>query len=171
MQQPSLWPWKQIWKPKIPFKVSCFTWLLAREAILTHENLKKRKFSMCSRCYLCGEEVETVNHLFLQCRIISQLWRIFISLRGFAWAMPNRITHLLYSWGEVGMGAADRDRWRIVPACIWWTVWKERNARCFESKNCDLQKIKLNCIRLFCFWCKQMYLEDTESIIDILGSC
>ena len=64
---------------------------------------------MYSRCYLCGEEVETVNHLFLQCRIISQLWRIFISLRGFAWAMPNRITHLLYSWGEVGVGAADRD--------------------------------------------------------------
>ena len=64
-QQPSLWPWKQIWKPKIPFKVSCFTWLLAREAILTHENLKKRKFSMYYRCYLCGEEVETVNHLFL----------------------------------------------------------------------------------------------------------
>ena len=105
---------------------------------------------MYYRCYLCGEEVETINHLFLQCRITSQLWRIFISLRGFAWAMPNKITHLLYSWGEVGVGAADRDRWRIVPACIWWTVWKERNARCFESKNCDLQKIKLNCIRLFC---------------------
>ena len=69
---------------------------------------------MCSRCYLCGEEVETVNHLFLQCRITSQLWRIFISLGGFAWAMPNRIMHLLYSWGEVGVGAADRDRWRIV---------------------------------------------------------
>ena len=126
---------------------------------------------MCSRCYLCGEEVETVNHLFLQCRITSQLWRIFISLGGFAWAMPNRIMHLLYSWGEVWVGAADRDRWRIVPACIWWTVWTERDARCFESKNSDLQKIKLNCIRLFCFWCKRMYLEDAEFIIDILGSC
>ena len=37
---------------------------------------------------------------------------IFIRLRGFAWAMPNRITHLLYSWG-VGVGAADRDIWRM----------------------------------------------------------
>ncbi|WMV37494.1 hypothetical protein MTR67_030879 [Solanum verrucosum] len=84
--------------------------------------------------------------------------------------MSSIITHLLYSWGEVGVGAADRDRWRIVRACIWWIVWKERNARCFESKSCDLQKIKLNCIRFFCFWCKTMYLEDTEFIIDILGS-
>ncbi|TMW81198.1 hypothetical protein EJD97_011224, partial [Solanum chilense] len=82
--------------------------------------------------------------------------------------MPNRITHLLYGWGEVGVGAAYKDRWMVVPACIWWTVWKERNARCFESKSFDLQKIKLNCIRLFCFWCKHIYFEDTESIIDIL---
>ncbi|WMV10595.1 hypothetical protein MTR67_003980 [Solanum verrucosum] len=43
------WPWKHIWKIKIPFKVVCFTWLLAREAVLTQENLKKRKFSLCSR--------------------------------------------------------------------------------------------------------------------------
>ena len=48
--------------------------------------------------------------------------------------------------------------------------WRERNARCFESKSCDLQKIKLNRIKLSCFWCKQMYLDDTGSIIEILGS-
>ncbi|WMV44532.1 hypothetical protein MTR67_037917 [Solanum verrucosum] len=55
---------------------------------------------MCSRCYICGEEVETVNHLFLQCRITSQLWRIFISLGGFAWAMRNKITHIFCTLGE-----------------------------------------------------------------------
>ena len=25
-----LWPWQMIWKPKIPYKVNCFTWLLAK---------------------------------------------------------------------------------------------------------------------------------------------
>ncbi|WMV25769.1 hypothetical protein MTR67_019154 [Solanum verrucosum] len=62
-QQPPNWPWKQIWKTKTPFKVACFTWLLAREAVLTQENLNKRKFSMCSRCYLCGEEVEEIDDI------------------------------------------------------------------------------------------------------------
>ena len=26
------WPWKNIWKAKAPFKVVCFSWLVAREA-------------------------------------------------------------------------------------------------------------------------------------------
>jgi len=31
------WPWKHIWKAKIPYKVSCFVWLLAKKAVLTRE--------------------------------------------------------------------------------------------------------------------------------------
>ena len=33
--QVTSWPWKLIWKVKIPPKVSCFTWLLAKQAVLT----------------------------------------------------------------------------------------------------------------------------------------
>lgn len=35
------WPWKQIWRSKIPHKLSCFIWLLAKEAALTQDNFKK----------------------------------------------------------------------------------------------------------------------------------
>jgi len=35
--QISEWPWNHIWRVKIPYKVACFTWLLANEAALTHE--------------------------------------------------------------------------------------------------------------------------------------
>ncbi|WMV38737.1 hypothetical protein MTR67_032122 [Solanum verrucosum] len=36
------WPWKIIWKVRVPHKVACFTWLVARQAILTQDNLMKR---------------------------------------------------------------------------------------------------------------------------------
>ena len=65
-----------------------------------------------------SEEVETVSHLFLKCKKTTQLWRIFVRLGGISWVMPNKITHLLYCWEEARVGAANRDRWRIVPACI-----------------------------------------------------
>jgi len=31
------WPWKMIWKPKAPYKINCFMWLLTKETVLTHE--------------------------------------------------------------------------------------------------------------------------------------
>ena len=53
-QQPSSWPLKNIWKSKIPYKVACFVWLLANEAVLTQENLMKRGIILSPRCFLCG---------------------------------------------------------------------------------------------------------------------
>lgn len=50
MNQVGCWPWKLIWKVKIPYKVACFTWLLAKEAVLTQDNLVKRGYQLCSKC-------------------------------------------------------------------------------------------------------------------------
>ncbi|KAF3653304.1 putative transcription elongation factor SPT5 -like protein 1 [Capsicum annuum] len=114
---------RKIWKVKIPLKVVCFTWLLAKEAVLMHDNLRKRDIILVTHCCLCGEVAETVSHLFLHCRITDQLWKIFINLRGIQW-MPGNIVDTLSR------------------ACIWWTIWKERNSRSFENKSRSLQKIK-----------------------------
>ncbi|WMV54063.1 hypothetical protein MTR67_047448 [Solanum verrucosum] len=55
--------------------------------------------------------------------------------------MPSKITHFLYSWEDAGIGVVGSDGWRIVPACIWWTIWKERNSRCFEDKAMKLIRL------------------------------
>lgn len=56
----------------------------------------------------------------------------------------------------------------MIPGCIWWTIWRERNLRCFAGKRDSIQKIKLNCIVLFNFWCKQTYIGDTEALMQVL---
>ncbi|WMV09232.1 hypothetical protein MTR67_002617 [Solanum verrucosum] len=48
--------------------------------------------------------------------------------------MPSKIADTLFSWEEAGAGAGNKERWRIIPSCIWWTIWKERNDRCFEDR-------------------------------------
>lgn len=72
-QQITNWPWKQIWKSRIRHKVSCFVWLLANKAALIQDNVMKRGITLCSRCFLCGETLETVNHLFLHCKYTQVL--------------------------------------------------------------------------------------------------
>ena len=84
--------------------------------------------------------------------------------------MPSKIDETLFSWEEAAVEATNRERWRIVPACIWWTIWRERNDRCFENRDNNLQEVKLKCLLLFCFWCTNVYSNETESIIDGLGS-
>lgn len=73
-QEGSNWPWKQIWKVNVPFKVNCFVWLVARKSCLIQENLMRRGIPLSSRCYLCKVETESNSHLFLHCRITMQLW-------------------------------------------------------------------------------------------------
>ncbi|CAN4077394.1 unnamed protein product [Withania somnifera] len=142
---------KQIWRSRIPHKISCFIWLLAKEAVLTQDNLMKRGITLCSRCLLCGQTSETVNSLFLHCKYTQELWRIFLNLKGISWTMPGKVSEALRGWEEAGVIAKDRNRWRIIPASIWWTIWKESNFRCFQSNENSVHKVKLNCILLLCF--------------------
>ncbi|KAG5611511.1 hypothetical protein H5410_022792 [Solanum commersonii] len=68
-----------------------------------------------------------------------------------------------------GSGSTNQSRWRIVPAVIWWTIWRERNMRCFESSSSPLHRIKMNCIITFCYWCSLEYVDDPIAVRDILG--
>ncbi|WMV55749.1 hypothetical protein MTR67_049134 [Solanum verrucosum] len=162
-------PWKLIWKVKIPYKVTVFTWLVVKEAVLTQENLMKRGIHMCPRCFFCEQQAETINHLFLHCKVVRQLWHLFTSFRETNWTMPQRASQAIESWNNEGSGSTDQSRWRIVPAVIWWTIWKERNMRCFESSSSPLHRIKMNCIITFCYWCSSEYVDDPIAVRDILG--
>ncbi|WMV17749.1 hypothetical protein MTR67_011134 [Solanum verrucosum] len=137
IMQESKWPWKHIWKAKIPHKVACFVWLLAKEVVLTQENLMKRGITLCSRCFFCGETAETINHLFIQCKVTGQLWSLFLRRKNISWVMPGRIAEALY-WEEAGLQAKNRSNWRIILATIWWTVRKERNLRVFENRESNM---------------------------------
>ena len=128
------------------------------------------RIPLFSRYFFCGKTAKTVNHLFLHCKMISQLWRLFLSLKGMSWTMPAKITEAIQSWEEAGKQSKNRDRWRIVPASIWWAIWKERNSRAFDSVENSMQKVKLNCLMLLYFWSNQLYSSDTISLIDVLDS-
>ncbi|KAG5585605.1 hypothetical protein H5410_046039 [Solanum commersonii] len=61
------------------------------------------------------------------------------------------------SWEEDGSRATIKERWRMIPTCIWWSVWRERNDRCFENRKNNLQEVKL----------KYIYSNESEPIIDV----
>ncbi|KAG5568490.1 hypothetical protein H5410_064498 [Solanum commersonii] len=46
---------------------------------------------------------------------------------------------VLTHWQGIGKRGSKEDWWKNIPGCIWWTLWKERNGRCFEGKHLTQQ--------------------------------
>ena len=67
-------PWKSIWKQKIPSSVAFFVWTAALGKCLMIDNLRKRKVWILDWCYMCKRNGESVDHLFLYCPFASDLW-------------------------------------------------------------------------------------------------
>ncbi|KAG2720367.1 hypothetical protein I3760_02G032600 [Carya illinoinensis] len=98
-------PWKCIWKAKVPSKVAFFGWLVSLEKVLTTDNLRKRGFYVMDWCTMCKNDGESVNHLFLHCEMATTLWNeLFVKL-GIVWVMPFQVVDFLVCW----QGAADRN--------------------------------------------------------------
>lgn len=117
-------------------------WLVIKRACLTHEALQRRGSQICSRCFLCDKEAEVNNHFFLQCIPAVNLWNVLM----YAWSKmdnPKNTFDLLRSWEIIGRRNSEEDWWILIPAYIWWTLQKERNARCFEGKVNNIQKIRV----------------------------
>lgn len=72
--------WKKIWKIKVTPRVRMFLWRLCACAIPTKVNLCRRGFKVDPICSLCGEEPESVDHLFMNCRVVHNV-RYTCSLR------------------------------------------------------------------------------------------
>lgn len=82
--------------------------------------------------------------------------------------MPEHTADLMSCWIRRG-GSKSQKKWRIIPSCIWWAVWKETNGRCFEDKIKSIHDVKWNCIVPILFWHKENCIEELDELVDFLG--
>ena len=154
-------PWKSIWKAKVPPRVAFFTWTAALGRILTADNLWRRRVILFNWCCMCKADGESIDHLLLHCVYAKELWDMVFAMFGIHWVMRGRVRDLFACWqGKMGRHLNDMI-WRFVPHCLMWCFWRECNTRIFEGceQHVDELKILFLCtlfermssIRLFCF--------------------
>jgi hypothetical protein len=88
------------------------------------------------KCCMCKMNGETVDHLLLH----RALWNAIFSCFNLSWAMPLRVVDLFAAWWT---GGCSRNAvvWKMVPSCLMWCLWRERNDRNFEGKERTFEEL------------------------------
>ena len=164
-------PWKPIWKSKVPPRVAFFVWTAAKGKILTMDNLRKRGICIVEWCCLCKKSGESPEHLLLHCSYAQALWSFAFSLFGISWVMPAQITDLLTSW----MGGFGKSRaalvWGEVPHCVMWLLWHECNHRVFEGQEVTSLDLKSSFLKTLYEWVSITISPAISSYEEFLDSC
>ncbi|KAG5581983.1 hypothetical protein H5410_052610 [Solanum commersonii] len=109
------------------------------------------------------------NPPFIHRRITLQLWEMFLSKKDPEPVMPRKIDQTLKILSNYANPSHHKDRWKIIPLAS-GGLFGRKKPRCHQNKSNKIQKMKMKCLVLFHFWCKQEYREDLESSMDVLRS-
>ncbi|KAL9687859.1 hypothetical protein QQ045_032267 [Rhodiola kirilowii] len=93
-------------------------------------------------CVFCGEEQESSNHLLLHCDWSWKVWAGGLSWWGCCWVVPKTAKSLLESWKVGGSSKSARRLGKVLCYAILWSIWEERNKRCFQNQKRSVDEIE-----------------------------
>jgi hypothetical protein len=164
-------PWKNVWKIKIPSKVAFFLWLAAHDKNLTIDNLRLRQLYVVEWCFMCKRGSETGEHLFLRCEYLRELWSLVFCMFGIQWTMPRTVSNLLACWKRSGLTKDQNTIWNAIPSCLMWLIWRERNQRAFEDIERHTVDLKMSFIQTLMEWMAALSSQAFPSIITFIDDC
>ena len=146
-----------------------FMWTATHGQILTLDNLMLRGRPLANRCYLCCCNAESVDHLLLFCPITHSLWMYMLRLFGIDWVMPGLVEELLFCWFH-WLGKHSSDIWDLVPGCLMWTIWSERNQLAFEDEEKTMVQLLEFCQRTLFNWSCCWGFSNCSTLMDFISS-
>ena len=165
----SLFPWKGVWKSKIPRQVAFFLWTAAHDWILTLDNLMLRGRLLATWCCMCCCDGELVDHPLLHCLVTHSLWTFMLQAFGIHWVMSGPMAGMLSCWHQ-WLGKHNSDIWNLVLGCLMWSVWLERNRQSFEDNEKMLDELKGLCQRSLLECSRCWGFTDCSSLSEFMSS-
>jgi hypothetical protein len=103
--------------------------------ILTADKLQVRNWPSDPICRLCDQELETAQHLCLNCVYAQELWHLVSGWTNGRVQVPSRSADLEGWWNASVSGKPKAEARTIAAMLIYtaWNLWKERNRRVFEG--------------------------------------
>jgi hypothetical protein len=146
-------------------------WTASLDKILTLDNLRKRGLIVVDLCCMCKRSGESINHLLLHCEVARTLWSVLFTLFGVKWVMNGRVLDLLAGWKGQRGNKMVMEVWRMAPLCLMWTIWRERNAQCFEDTELTMAKLSNRFLKLLFLWAGVLNIPQVSNMQQFVEVC
>lgn len=114
--------------------------------ILTCDNLIKRGSNLVG--WFSGE---MVYHRLIHCDLAYALWSFVYWVFGIKWVLPKWVVDFLFAHRN-WFGKLLLDIWYVVPLCLMWILWRERNRQTFEDPERSISQLESLMIRSIYDW-------------------
>ncbi|KAA3472069.1 reverse transcriptase [Gossypium australe] len=120
--------YRKLWNLKLPSKILITIWRISWNFIPNFKNLRLRRVVSDSSCPRCQNAEEDCNHVFRQCPVTTETWRIL----NLSWIInPNIID--LWDWLTWVFDNGNTMQCRVI-CCAIWFMWYSRNQFIHERK-------------------------------------
>ena len=120
---------------------------------------------------LCKHNGEPINHFLLHCEVARVLRSVVLTLFYVTWVMSGGVADLLVCWCGQRGNISTKEVWQIVPLCLMWIIWQERNARCSEDQERSMKELKKLLIQTLVHWTKACNVPKISIMSQFLSLC
>ncbi|XP_026420495.1 uncharacterized protein LOC113316550 [Papaver somniferum] len=114
----------------VPPKVFFLVWAAMHDSVPTRNMLQNRRVIVKSNlCLFCNAQVESQDHLFVNCKWVNYFWSSFLKSINVRWVFNQGIKECLQSWSLNRVCERLKLVWHSIPFAICWEMWLERNSR------------------------------------------
>lgn len=127
--------WKQLWKMKIPEKVTFFLWQVYQERLPTNLLKARRGLNTSAECPFECQREETIIHILRDCEVARNVWikLIHANNRLSFFSSPLQVWLKDNMEKEVSFGKIRRFTWSKAFSLICWGLWRNRCSGAIEG--------------------------------------
>ena len=167
----TLFPWKPVWRSKIPPRIAFFPWTsaLGRFWLLIFYGIRELQLWI-GAIWVKGVENQWIIFYFIVPLLLSHgLWYgLYLVFYG----LCHKVLLTYFQLCKVLFGKHQKmDLWRAALHCDLWCIWREQSTRCFEGIEWSILELKYFFLHSLLDWSCVFYSFPCSNFLDMLGHC
>lgn len=111
--------WAKLWKLRIPNRIKIFVWKVYYNAPPIFDNLRHRGCDTETKCFQCGFQVESTQHILLSCWWNRSVWNAL----NISWPEVRTVSSSDWIWNF--MVERNTDELRLISIDAWLKWWNK----------------------------------------------